>query len=261
MTPRKKRGVQKPPQSKAEAMPFTFSNPHIQQTAAHAAWTHQAQSAAHIAAEMGSMFGGSRAAWLEYQVPASETKEGLERERAYYEALGRFVQMFAEVEKVITQTLWAYAGTKAEVAKIVFAGTQSETAAGYIKAVAKATNASDESLADLENVLQQFGIIRGARNDILHYGAKFIAEGKGLVSNAWKAKAEPTEFPISADALLHMETDLRKIIAHLGYRHLGRARPKSAFGQKILDDTLHFPWRYKHPSPLKSETKKREPTP
>jgi hypothetical protein len=46
MTPRKKRGVQKPPQSKAEGMPFTFSNPHIQQTAAHAAWTHQAQSAA-----------------------------------------------------------------------------------------------------------------------------------------------------------------------------------------------------------------------
>ena len=195
-----------------------------------------------------------------YTVPASETKEGQERLRAYYEALGRFVQMFAEVEKLIAQTLWAYAGTKAEVAKIVFAGTQSDTAAGYIKAVAKATNTNDETLADLENVLQQFGIIRSIRNDILHYGANFIAEGRGLVSNAWKAKAEPTEFPISADALL-MERDLRKIIAHFGYRHLGRARPKSAFGHKILDDTLHSPWQYKHPSPLKSETKKREPQP
>src|ERR1019366_9965588 len=165
-----------------------------------------------------------------YTVPASETKEGQERLRAYYEALGRFVQMFAEVEKLIAQTLWAYAGTKAEVAKIVFAGTQSDTTAGYIKAVA--TNTNDETLADLENVLQQFGIIRSIRNDILHYGANFIAEGRGLVSNA-----------------------------HFGYRHLGRARPKSAFGHKILDDTLHSPWQYKHPSPLKSETKKREPQP
>lgn len=38
-----------------------------------------------------------------YTVPASETKEGQERLRAYYEALGRFVQMFAEVEKLIAQ--------------------------------------------------------------------------------------------------------------------------------------------------------------
>jgi len=233
-----------------------------QQTAVHDAWAHEAQNAAaQTASEIRSTFARSRAEWLQYQVPASETKEGKERLQAYYEALGRFVQMFAEVEKVIAQTLWTYAGTKAEVAKIVFAGTQSETAAGYIKAVARATNASNEKLADLENVIQQFGIIRGIRNDILHYGAKFIAEGKGLVSNAWKAKAEPIEFPISADALLYMEMDLRKIIAHLGYRHLGRPRPKSAFGQKILDDTLHSPWRYKHPSPLKSKTKKLEPRP
>ena len=59
-------------------------------------------------------------------------------------------------------------------------------------------------------------------------GAEFIAEGKGRVSNAWKAKAEPTEFPISADALLNMEADLRKIIAHLEYRHFWRARGQRA---------------------------------
>ena len=90
--------------------------------------------------------GRSRTGWLQYHVPASETKDGKELLRTYYEAFGRFVQMFAEVEKVIAQTLWAYAGTKAEVAKIIFAGTQSDTASGYIKAVAKATKASDEAL-------------------------------------------------------------------------------------------------------------------
>jgi len=84
MTPRKKRGGPKPPQSQAEDPPFTFSNQHIlQQTVVHAAWMHRAQIAAQSAADMGSVFGGSRTAWLEYQVPASETKEGIERERAY----------------------------------------------------------------------------------------------------------------------------------------------------------------------------------
>ena len=63
---------------------------------------HRAYSNAHISDEMGSTLGGSWTAWLEYQV-ASQTKEGIERERAYYEALGRFVQIFAEVEKLVVQ--------------------------------------------------------------------------------------------------------------------------------------------------------------
>lgn len=33
-----------------------------------------------------------------YKVTAAETEEGKERLRAYYEALGRFVDMFARIE-------------------------------------------------------------------------------------------------------------------------------------------------------------------
>lgn len=199
---------------------------------------------------------------LHYEIMASKTPDGRAREQAYYEALGRFVQMFAEVERVMAQTLWHYAGTKQNVAKIVFAGTQSDTAANYIKAVAKTTGVNEESNQDLENILQQFGIIRGARNDILHYGATSIAEGKGIVSNAWKAKTEPTIFAISAESLQHMESDLRKIIAHLGYRHLGRPRPRGALGQFALEQALQRPWHYKHRAQPKLQTKtvKSQPT-
>lgn len=184
-----------------------------------------------------------------YDIPAADTPEGQERERAYYEALGRFVQMFAEVEKVLSETLWGYAGTIPAISKIVFAGAASDQTATYIKACAKAFNATQDTQDDLENVLQQFGIIRGVRNDILHYGAEFIAEGRGTVSNAWKAKAEPVEFAISATDLAAMEIDLRKVIAHLGYRHLGRAMPRSAAGRRLLDRTLQSPWLYKRPQP------------
>jgi hypothetical protein len=176
MTPRKKQDVQKPPESKAEDGPFTSSNQHIQQTAVHAAWTrHQAQSAAHIANVIESIFGGSRAAWLEYQVPISETKEGIERERAYYEALGRFVQIFAEVEKLVWQTLVNYVGTSPEVAKIVLTAGKVDQCAKYIKQIAAAINAPKEKRDDLELVLQQLCILNGVRDHILHYGATAIA--------------------------------------------------------------------------------------
>jgi hypothetical protein len=48
--------------------------------------------------------------------------------------------MFAELERVLPQTLWAHAETKAEVARIVYSGVNSEQAGNYIIAVAKAIN-------------------------------------------------------------------------------------------------------------------------
>lgn len=258
MTPRKKQGGQKPSESKAEGGPLTFSNPHIlQQATVHAAWMHRAQSAAYMADEMGSTIGGSRTAWLEYQVPASQTKDGIERERAYYEALGRFVQRFAEVEKLVWQTLVHYVGTSSEVAKIVLTAGKVDQCATYIKQVAAAINAPKEKRDDLEFVLQQLGILNGRRDAILHYGATEIAEGRGTVSNAWKTKAQPKEFPISDAALTEMTDDIRKIIAHLTYHHLGPPRVSDAF----LAQVLLLPWRYKYPSERNSRTKKQEARP
>ncbi len=223
-----------------------------------AAWdSHAARETESI----GSTIGGSRAAWLEYHVPASETEAGKERERAYYEALGRFIQMFAEVERIVALTFWAYAQTKPEIAKIVFSGVHLDHVRGFIKQLAEATKASDDAQADLEYVLAQLSDIEKARNGILHHGASEIAEGRGLVSNAWKAKAEPTEFPISADDLVHMEADLRKIVAHLNYRHLGTSPPTGGHEMNTLDQTLWRAWQYRHPVQQKSQNPKVESPP
>jgi hypothetical protein len=205
------------------------------------------QSTAHITDEMSAMF-GSRAAWLEYQV-ASETKEGIKRERAYYEALGRFVQIFAEVEKLVWQTLVHYVGTSPEVAKIVLTAGKVDQCAKHIKQIAVAINTPKDERDDLDLVLQQLCILNGVRDHILHYGATAIAEGRGTVSNAWKAKAEPKEFPISDTASAEMADDARKIIAHLD-RHLGRPRPHG------MSEVLQRAWQYKYPSVPRSHTKK-----
>ena len=142
------------------------------------------------------------------------------------------------------------------MAQIVLTAGKVDQCAKYIKQIAAAINAPKEKRDDLELVLQQLWILNGVRDAILHYGATAIAEGRGMVSDAWKAKAEPKEFPISDAALAEMADDARKVIAHLTFHHLGPPGAPDAF----LEQVLQRPWRYKYPSPPKSVTKKREPT-
>lgn len=184
-----------------------------------------------------------------YTIPASETKEGQERLRSYYEALGRFVDMFAQVETAITLTLRHYAKTSTEVAKVILVGSKIDGSAKFIKQLAYATGVSQELRDDLEDVIQQLGIINGVRNDILHYGANFVAEGQGKVSNALKAKGDPSSFPITPKALYLMTADLNKIAFHLNYKHLNQDRPQRRLNALRLDveDVLRSSWLYKHP--------------
>jgi hypothetical protein len=221
-----------------------------QQTVVHDAWTQQTQSGAHIALEMRSMSSGRLTAWL---VPLSETEEGKKRLQEYYEALGRFTDIFSQVETAIATTLWFYANTTKDIAKIIFAGARIEVSSSYIKQLAKVTGTKTELQHYLEYILQQLGIINGARNDIVNFGATSIVEGRGIVSNALKTKEEPRVFQISTTLLDKMTADLRKVIFHLRYRHYD-----ASLDHGEADEILQTPWRYKHPLPPKSRSKKAE---
>lgn len=189
----------------------------------------------------------------QHRIPASRTPDGQKRLREYYEALGRFVDIFSRVEAAIALTLWHYAKTTPEISKVVFAGTRVDLGSTYIKQMTKATGVSQDLRDDLEDVLQQLGIINSARNAILHYGAEpeSVAKGSAIISDALKAKDNPTTFPISPTLLDQMTSDLHKIIAHLNLRHLGKTK-----GYTIAGDPTHGAWQYKHPSQTKAQTKK-----
>jgi hypothetical protein len=192
-----------------------------------------------------------------YSVPVAESEERKKRLSAYYEALGRFVDMFARVETAVTLTLWRYAKTEPGIAKVIFGGSKIDTYTKYIKQIAEATRAPKEALDDLEDVLQQLGIINGVRNLILHYGAESVAEGNAIVSNALKAKGEPTSFPISPTTLDQMTADCRKIVSHLNYRHLKQS-PLSDLGISDLGNVFYATWQYKHPSQPQRPPKKAQ---
>ena len=192
-----------------------------------------------------------------YHIPASDTEEGKQRLDEYFIALGRFFDMFAQVETAVTYTLWHYSGTPPSISKIIFSGDKVDNSSQYIKQIADATNVSKTFRDDLKYIFDQLGIINGNRNHIVHCGAQSIAEGKGIVSNAFKAKGDPKEFPISPTALDDMTSDLRKISFHLRYRHYSGAYLQPHInpeGFETLNDILNAPWRYKSPPQMQSHS-------
>ena len=185
---------------------------------------------------------------LKYTTPASATNEGRERERLYFQALGRFTHTFARAESILTLAFWYYAKVPHKIARAVFSGVRVKDASAAIRRLIQVSPVTAEAKAELDDILGQMIAINDARNDILHYGATDIAEGKGAVTNELKALTEShlTSFPISADILNNMTTDLLKIMFHLRLHHSGIPALRSVSNQLAATTALHAPWRYKH---------------
>lgn len=197
-----------------------------------------------------------------YPIAASMTEEGKERERLYFEALGRFVHMFARMESALTLSLWFYAKTPHPIARAVFSGVRTKEAVAALGRIATVTAVSPEVRADITEIASHVRGLTEARNDILHYGAERVAEGNANVSNAIKALSEEhiSVFQVSPAILADMTADCRKIIMLLRGRHAGIPALKSIRNRLALETILHQPWRYKHEPefPLKPRKQRRE---
>lgn len=161
----------------------------------------------------------------------------------YYEALGRFVDMFAHVESAIAFTLWHYAKTPRHIARAVFSGVRVDAAIDLINRLTAVTDVSADLQKDLNYVFPQLKFINKARNDIYHYGASGLADGTLDVTNSLKALTEDrvTTFPVSSSILNNMSADLDKIILHLYCRHMGH-HPLLPRARLAI---LQVPWRHK----------------
>jgi hypothetical protein len=147
-----------------------------------------------------------------YRIPASATIEGKEHERVYFEALGRFAHAYARVESIIALSLWYSAGISHPIAKAVFSGVKIKETSGFLKRIAEVTGMDKTRRDELDAVLKQLGDITAARNDILHYGAEYVAEGRASVTNALKALTADriTNLDVSPKALAQIDSRLAK---------------------------------------------------
>jgi hypothetical protein len=188
------------------------------------------------------------------------TEAGAIAQREYFLELGRFVSMFALVETIVFFTLRRYTGVNKTVAKAVFSGVQIETAMSFIKRTMDGKRKSPELIKDITFVFDQLGVIKGARNSILHYGAHAVENNVGYVTNiVTHPTKRATVFPISPKILSHMTHDCRKIVSHLLLNH--DPRPSTPDADAEMLQFVNAPWRYKHSEQLVVANKARAKSP
>jgi hypothetical protein len=136
--------------------------------------------------------------------------------REYWEALGRFVDIFALVENNMQLTLWHLAKVKAPIAPAIFSGTRVDTASNLIRRISEAKEWSQRRQARLTTLLTQLGEITRARNDLLHYGSLRSESGYEVTNLLYAhipARIRTTK--ISRDILDAMADDLMTICVEL----------------------------------------------
>jgi hypothetical protein len=102
----------------------------------------------------------------------------------YYQALGHFISDFSEIEQALQLTLWRLTGVDTPMAKAVFSGVRSEEATNKITRIKDAQKWPKKRCDEWEEISSRVGVLRKLRNDILHYGANWVAPGTWISSNA-----------------------------------------------------------------------------
>ncbi len=181
----------------------------------------------------------------------------------YWQALGQFIDQFAAIEAAMQTALWHYANVPAPVAKAVFSGVRINTTMDFIRRLFEVSNIDESIKADAVYVFSQLSAINKARNDIVHFGAKFagVEGSQAIVTNEALALTEERQktIPISPEILVDMTADLRKIEVHLFDKHIKTERSESVRhpGVAVL---LNASWRYK-PAPQEKRPKKTRDKP
>lgn len=205
-------------------------------------------------------------------------KHRLDEQHTYFEALGRFVQTFAETEIGIAMTLRTLAGVTKPVARAIFSGVRVETAMSFINRIMEVTSTSQPMRDDFQYAFTQLGHINQARNQILHYGVDlgFTSDGEYvlqasdmIVSNKGFALTEDRirETPISGEILDNMIHDLDIISCILMAQNMRviAARSNDDYSTHLLAEADRLmraretAWRYKPVQPASRRGKRSLP--
>ena len=146
----------------------------------------------------------------------------------YYQALGKFVDTFANVEEILFLYLYASAGVDYDAARAIFSGVRIHDAVSFIKRIAEVGKA--ELSAALDDVLSQLLIINDVRNLILHHPVSGrFRKGRFIrsISNIGRALTAERikEMLISQRILMDMEYDLFRMQVFLFHEYACLALP------------------------------------
>jgi hypothetical protein len=176
---------------------------------------------------------------------------------AYYEALGKFVSRFSQVETFLQQTVWSAARVRVPIAPAIFSGIKIEGCLQYLKRIADAKPWSTEQQSLLEEITNRLGQINKLRNDVLHYGVSFdpSTEDGWLMSNKDFAHIpkKVREMSITPQLLNDASADLTKLfvmVIILTVRDRADEWQWASGLEAPAQEVLTRAWLYKPPPPI-----------
>jgi hypothetical protein len=188
----------------------------------------------------------------------------------YYMALGRFVSDFSELEGAMQVALWILSDVKSPTAQAIYSGVRAEDACNKITRIGDANRWSKPRKDEWKIIADRLGILRVLRNDILHYGAKWVGIDEWLISNKFFAHLpeKATATIISPKILGDATADIEKLLIHLWIFLFGDEISAATRGS-YLNPALLRAWRYTPPpqagrpgsSPGNGPKRPRQPRP
>ena len=188
---------------------------------------------------------------------------------AYFSALGKFISIFAHLEKMAFMFLGRVVGVHYHVAQATFGGSPRvkdcvDRINRCLTLYCLTPDVPQHILnlkKDWDQLHPQIGTINTTRNEILHYGYQKDESGNQFVTNEHLQYIESkvTRFPISADRLDAMCGDLSKILFLLNHHFYYLNQKTPPYQPSIYEEAINTPWQYKHgvlnPQPNKSPKK------
>ena len=142
----------------------------------------------------------------------------------YSLALGQFISLYAQIEKLLVAVLISYGDLTPSVAKALFSNARPDTTMTGIRRIVHVRKLRGPRIKELNAILDQLGLITRLRNDLVHIGGLPKTDREGVshetnfeISNrvlAYSRKVSRTT-PVTATVLNEARTDLFAISLRL----------------------------------------------
>lgn len=165
-----------------------------------------------------------------------------EKDRAYWLALGRFIDEFANTELLLYLQLTRCVDIDLSMAAAVFSGVRIDTAIAHIRRILQIRTYESDSVKALEEAFTQLTHSNSLRNDLVHLGATAPdADGKRYASNKLRTHI-PSKYrhrEVSPRVLNAMTKDLEET----SFRIASLRDSESILPRRR--EVLGFAWKYK----------------
>lgn len=154
---------------------------------------------------------------------------------------GLFIMEFASTESFLLSALTETAGVSHDTARAIFSGVKADTAKSFINRLRELKDVPPDPI--LTRAFAQFTLITNVRNDLVHYGPKFVGNWEAVATNEFLAMpGRARSAGASPEDLRAMTNDLQTIRSAILVCLVNtEAEPETL---AAIKEAAQRPWRY-----------------